>query len=292
MTPGKPIAIVLTAMWVAAVWAPPAHPLAEPGPGAEPARPVRGLADAPAYGTYAWPVHGRVIRGFEDPQTPYGAGHRGIDIASPFGSVMVAAQDGVVAFSGFVGGSLFISVDHSDGVRTTYSWLSAVDVRKGDVVHREQPIGATGHGHPEIDTPHLHFGARVGATYIDPMLLLEGSGVVSLIHLAPLEGFGGGSDQGFDRGGGQGSFPDGLHRIGSLGSGPANSSPREPFRRPWGQVQPWGSCPYGADARCPRAARARDSPWSWRRLQVGRGRGHPRPHGRPRRGTNHVCRVR
>jgi murein DD-endopeptidase MepM/ murein hydrolase activator NlpD len=153
------------------------------GPGGAPAGSV---GSPPAYGTYAWPVRGRVIRGFEDPQTPYGAGHRGIDIASPFGSVMVAAQDGVVAFAGFVGGSLFISINHSDGVRTTYSWLSAVDVRKGDVVRRGESIGATGHGHPEIDTPHLHFGARVGATYIDPMLLLEGDGVVGLIHLAPL----------------------------------------------------------------------------------------------------------
>src|SRR5436309_8498528 len=89
---------------------------------------------APASGTYAWPVQGPVIRGFEPPPDPYSSGHRGIDIGAPFGSDMVAAQSGTVAFAGWVGGSLFISIDHDDGVRTTYSWLSGLSVRKGDQV--------------------------------------------------------------------------------------------------------------------------------------------------------------
>ena len=142
----------------------------------------------PAFGTYQWPVRGPVIRGYEPPPDPYGAGHRGIDIAAPFGSTMVAAQDGIVGFAGWIGGSLFISLDHPDGVRTTYSWLSAIGVNKGDVVSKGRVIGATGAGHPGVTPPHLHFGARVGQTYIDPMLLLEGAGVVDFIHLAPLPG--------------------------------------------------------------------------------------------------------
>jgi len=144
-------------------------------------------AATPAYHTYAWPVQGPVIRGFEEPATPYSSGHRGIDIAAAYGTPMGAAADGVVAFAGWVGGSLFISIDHPDGVRTTYSWLSSVAVKKGQSVKRGQVIGATGHGHPEIPQPHLHFGARVGTTYIDPMLLLEGGSVAGLIHLAPLQ---------------------------------------------------------------------------------------------------------
>jgi hypothetical protein len=140
----------------------------------------------PGYRTYQWPVRGPVIRGFEPPSNPYGPGHRGIDIAAPFGSPMVAAQDGIVAFAGWIGGSLFISIDHADGVRTTYSWLSAAQVKRGDAVSRGSHIGATGQGHPGMPPPHLHFGARVGADYIDPMLLLEAGDVVGLIHLAPL----------------------------------------------------------------------------------------------------------
>jgi len=142
---------------------------------------------APGYGTYAWPVQGPVIRGFEPPPDPYGAGHRGIDIAAPFGSELVAAQVGVVAFAGWVGGALFISIDHYDGVRSTYSWLSGLSVVRGQVVARKELIGWTGHGHPDVVTPHLHFGARVGDIYIDPMLLLEKGSVVGLIHLAPLD---------------------------------------------------------------------------------------------------------
>jgi peptidase M23-like protein len=144
---------------------------------------------APSWGAYSWPVRGPVLRGFSEPPTPYGSGHRGIDIGAAFGTDLRAADEGVVAFAGWVAGSLFISIDHPDGVRTTYSWLSAITVHKGEVVTRSQAIGATGHGHPEVSTPHLHFGARVGATYIDPMLLLERGSVVGLIHLAPLEGW-------------------------------------------------------------------------------------------------------
>jgi murein DD-endopeptidase MepM/ murein hydrolase activator NlpD len=150
--------------------------------------PMAAAAAAVQPGAYEWPVRGVVIRPFEAPTSPYSEGHRGIDIAAPFGTAMVAAQDGVVSFAGWVAGALFISVDHADGVRTTYSWLSAVAVKKGASVARGQVIGSTGHGHPDVSTPHLHFGARIGQTYIDPMTLLERGNVVGLIHLAPLDG--------------------------------------------------------------------------------------------------------
>jgi murein DD-endopeptidase MepM/ murein hydrolase activator NlpD len=140
----------------------------------------------PEYGSFSWPVRGRVIRGFEPPPSPYEAGHRGIDIAAPFGSSVMASREGVVAFAGWVAGALFISIDHPDGVRTTYSWLSEVLVHKGQAVARREGVGRSGHGHPDIPEPHLHFGARVGSDYIDPMLLLEGADVSDLIHLAPL----------------------------------------------------------------------------------------------------------
>jgi murein DD-endopeptidase MepM/ murein hydrolase activator NlpD len=138
-------------------------------------------------GRYVWPVRGPVINGFEAPAGPYGPGHRGIDIGAPFGSPVVAPEDGVVAFSGWVAGSLFLSIDHSDGIRTTYSWLSGVMVRKSDSVKKGETIARTGAGHPGDSVPHLHFGARVGDVYIDPLLLLERASVVGLIHLAPLE---------------------------------------------------------------------------------------------------------
>jgi murein DD-endopeptidase MepM/ murein hydrolase activator NlpD len=146
-----------------------------------------GWGQVPRYGKYVWPVRGPVVYPFEAPATPYGAGHRGIDIASPLATRVVAAGPGRVAFAGRVAGGLYVSVDHPDGVRTTYSWLGAVSVRAGDAVRAGQPIGATGPGHPGRLPSHLHFGARLGEVYIDPLLLLEGGSVVGLIRLAPVE---------------------------------------------------------------------------------------------------------
>lgn len=140
-----------------------------------------------AYGRYDWPVRGEVIRRFEPPSSKYGPGHRGIDIAAPVGSTVRTAGPGRVAFAGRVAGSLYVSIDHPDDIRTTYSWLSAIAVRSGDAVRRGQVVGSTGPGHPGIQPPHLHFGARIGDTYIDPLLLLGDGSIVGLIHLAPLE---------------------------------------------------------------------------------------------------------
>jgi murein DD-endopeptidase MepM/ murein hydrolase activator NlpD len=128
-----------------------------------------------------------VIRAFDPPETAFGAGHRGIDIAAPLGTKVRGAADGVVAFAGRVAGGLFVSVDHPDGVRTTYSWLGSLEVARGDPVDRGHVLGTSGRGHAGLDPPHLHFGARVGDVYIDPMLLLERGSLVGLVHLAPLE---------------------------------------------------------------------------------------------------------
>jgi murein DD-endopeptidase MepM/ murein hydrolase activator NlpD len=136
-------------------------------------------------GTWTWPVIGPVIRGFDPPEDPYGAGHRGIDIAVAFGTVVHAPEAGVVSFAGKVGGELYVTIDHGGGVRSTCSFLSAIAVRTGDVVARGQAIGATGRGHPNATVPHLHFGVRVDGVYVDPLAFLGPPPVSGLVHLAP-----------------------------------------------------------------------------------------------------------
>jgi murein DD-endopeptidase MepM/ murein hydrolase activator NlpD len=142
-------------------------------------------ATGPVWGSYSWPVRGPVVRPFEEPSGPYGPGHRGIDIAAPFGTPVRASADGTVAFAGPVAGALFISIDHPDGIRTSYSWVSEIGVRKGQAVARGEVIGRTGQGDPGPDQPHLHFSTRLNGVYIDPMLLLGGGNLDDLIHLAP-----------------------------------------------------------------------------------------------------------
>ncbi len=142
-------------------------------------------AASPA-GDWPWPVVGPVIRGFEPPATPYGSGHRGIDIAIGLGTPIRAPAPGVVSFAGPVGGQLFVSVDHGGGLVTTYSWLSAIMVRKGDAVLEGTVLGLTGLGHPGSVIPHLHMGAKLDGTYIDPLSVLAEWSAVGLIRLAPV----------------------------------------------------------------------------------------------------------
>jgi murein DD-endopeptidase MepM/ murein hydrolase activator NlpD len=147
---------------------------------------LAGVARSDAAGTFAWPVTGPVIRGFEGPATPYSAGHRGIDIAAEVGTPIQAPDAGVVTFAGRVAGSLFLTIDHGAGIRTSYSLLSGLAVSKGAIVSRGQLVAFTGHGHPDVDVPHLHFGIRLNGVYVDPLDYLEPASVVDLIRLAPL----------------------------------------------------------------------------------------------------------
>jgi murein DD-endopeptidase MepM/ murein hydrolase activator NlpD len=147
---------------------------------------VASAAVPVADGNWAWPVRGPVIHGFEPPETPFGSGHRGIDVAVPVGTIVVAPEAGLVAFSGKVGGQLFVTLDHGGGLTSTYSWLSQTLVRKGDAVPRGAPIAHTGQGHAGASVPHLHLGVRLDGSYLDPMEFLEPPSVSGFIRLAPL----------------------------------------------------------------------------------------------------------
>ena len=143
--------------------------------------------EARAAGTWAWPVSGPVIRSFDAPQDPYGTGHRGIDIAAPAGTPVVAAERGTVTFAGSVAGQLFVSIAHAGDVVSTYSWLSATLVHRGDTVTRGQAIGRSGTGHPGSTEPeHLHLGVKLAGTYVDPLDYLSPRSLVGMIRLAPL----------------------------------------------------------------------------------------------------------
>jgi murein DD-endopeptidase MepM/ murein hydrolase activator NlpD len=144
-----------------------------------------GTAPAPD-GTWRWPVTGPVIRGFDPPDSPYGSGHRGIDIAAPVGTAIVAPADGTVVFAGQVGGALFLTIDHGAGLESTCSWLSALAVRRGDLVTAGQVIAATGWGHPAQPVPHLHFAVKVDDVYVDPVAYLSPPSLAGFIRLAPL----------------------------------------------------------------------------------------------------------
>ncbi|MGY1621660.1 M23 family metallopeptidase [Geodermatophilus sp. SYSU D00965] len=138
----------------------PAPAVAEPTPPSSPALWVR-------------PLDGTVTRPFDPPPDRYAAGHRGVDLAGGPGSVVLAAGDGVVAFAGMVAGRPVVSVDHPDGLRTTYEPVVA-GVGAGQAVTRGSPLGTLTAGHDGCPAAAcLHWGLRRGETYLDPMALLE-----------------------------------------------------------------------------------------------------------------------
>lgn len=113
-----------------------------------------------------------VTRPFEAPATPYGRGHRGVDLAAAPGAVVVAAGDGVVAFAGAVAGRPVVSIDHTGGLRTTYEPVEAT-VGAGQRVAQGSPIGTLAAGHAGCPAAAcLHWGLRRGEAYLDPLQLL------------------------------------------------------------------------------------------------------------------------
>ena len=126
-----------------------------------------GLAGAepPGAPTYRPPVDAEIEDTFRPPATPYGAGNRGVDYAATEGQPVSAAADGEVVFAGRIGTSSHVTVLHEDGIRTSYSFLATVTVRRGQQVLLGEQVGTAA-------STGLHFGARAGDAYVDPLLLL------------------------------------------------------------------------------------------------------------------------
>ena len=149
--------------------------------------PASAAATAPPGAPTMWvrPVAGAVARPFLAPRAKYGPGHRGVDFVAPAGTAVHAAREGTVVFAGDVAGSLHVVIDHGDGLRTSYSFLARVDVRVGQRVVRGQIVGVAGGTGPEHDTGVVHFGARTGVQYFDPMLLFAAVDLAAVVHLVP-----------------------------------------------------------------------------------------------------------
>ena len=114
-----------------------------------------------------------VVRPFEAPSHAYGPGHRGVDLGGAGGSPVLAAGDGVVVFAGMVAGRPVVSIDHANGLRTTYEPVNP-SVGAGQTVARGSPIGTLAAGHQGCAAEAcLHWGLRRGEIYLDPLALLR-----------------------------------------------------------------------------------------------------------------------
>jgi len=95
--------------------------------------------------------------------------HSGIDIAAPVGSIIVAADDGVVDAVGWVQvGGRRVCVQHANDIESCYYHTSAALVSSGDHVARGQPIaliGMTG----ATTGPHVHWEVKQEGRIVDPL---------------------------------------------------------------------------------------------------------------------------
>ena len=124
-------------------------------------RPVPHEASASSFGRR------RIING--TPRAP----HSGLDLSSPAGTEVLAANHGRVALAGhfyFAGGSVVL--DHGGALFTMYFHLSEIRVGEGAVVGKGDVLGLSG-ASGRVTGAHLHWGARLANARVDPLDLLR-----------------------------------------------------------------------------------------------------------------------
>jgi murein DD-endopeptidase MepM/ murein hydrolase activator NlpD len=124
---------------------------------------------------YIWPAKGE----FTSPYGPrWGRMHRGIDVAAPTGTPVVASAPGVVSEVGWDGYGYgnYVEITHPDGAVTLYGHNDRVLVREGQPVAQGEQIsemGSTGRS----TGPHVHFEIHpAGGGAVNPMAYLDRQG--------------------------------------------------------------------------------------------------------------------
>jgi len=99
--------------------------------------------------------------------------HAGADLKATTGTPIRSANRGrvVLAKNLFFTGNTVI-VDHGLGVYTLYAHLSRMNVKEGEIVERAKIIGLAG-ATGRVTGPHLHWGAKVQNTRVDPFSLIN-----------------------------------------------------------------------------------------------------------------------
>ncbi len=133
---------------------------------------------------YSTPSDAPIVDHFRLPKGEWGPGNRGVDYGTADGSEVSAVANGVVVFAGEVGGTLHVTIEHADGLRSSYSFLSTITVTRGERVARGAKVATT--------AGPFHLGFRTpDGSYLDPEGVLSGA-VVPSTRLVP------GAEEGLD----------------------------------------------------------------------------------------------
>jgi murein DD-endopeptidase MepM/ murein hydrolase activator NlpD len=127
----------------------------------------------PAPSKFMWPANGKVISSFGSKTG--GVHNDGINIATPVGTPVKAAANGVVVYSGkgLKGYGNLLIVKHAGGWISAYAHTRNIKVQKGTKVKQGQVIAETGNT-GRVERPQLHFSLRKGRKAVNPMKYLKG----------------------------------------------------------------------------------------------------------------------
>ncbi|GFI45944.1 murein DD-endopeptidase MepM [Lachnospiraceae bacterium] len=118
--------------------------------------------------------------------------HRGVDIAVPTGTTVLAAMDGTVmtaAYDSYYGN--YIVIEDSDGYCTKYAHMDTLSVSAGQAVKHGDTIGTTGNTGSSTGS-HLHIECLYNGEYYNPLFYFE-AGEGTLYGEAGAPGSGGGN---------------------------------------------------------------------------------------------------
>lgn len=124
-----------------------------------------GMTPPPA-AIWTWPVDGehRVVRDFLAPPSPWGAGHRGLDLDARVGATVRAPVSGRISFSGRVVDRGVITIETRDGWKVSMEPVDA-SISSGQV-RAGQKVGVVQSGH--CPRGCLHIGLRIEGEYRSP----------------------------------------------------------------------------------------------------------------------------
>lgn len=118
------------------------------------------------------PSHGFISSRFGYRTSPFTGTsqlHKGLDIAAPIGTKIIAPADGKVIFAQKDGAyGLSVEVDHGNGIITRYAHMSKFGVKRGDKIKRGDLIGLVGNSGRSTGA-HLHYEVIVNGVHTNPM---------------------------------------------------------------------------------------------------------------------------
>lgn len=123
--------------------------------------PVEGVRLSSDFGMRVHPVLGGL------------RGHKGVDLAGPIGTPVLATADGTISkaewFSSY---GLYVAIEHGGDLQTRYGHMSRLNVGPGQTVRKGDVIGFIG-STGRSTGPHLHYEVRVAGVAVNPVPYMQ-----------------------------------------------------------------------------------------------------------------------